>query len=256
MGLWSAVAVYDGRMPAGRTNHPLQLSTLRTESLATFVYGTSRTAILRVAYAIARANDDDPYWVDVRDPNDYLDPPGPVELGWVPDDHLFVVSRSEAKPQDAVSNLALWTVVRSDEPKSVIGGLTDFLRLPPPIQDLLSEYGREHQGPAFVVANTDRVREHYPRNVAGVRGVVDAMLRGGVVPIFACIGPPGPGRFAFDLVFELQAPDLAHWRSGVLRCERASDRGPFRAGQEIPLTSDRRLVAALEGRKDPEASRD
>lgn len=238
-------------MPSAQTSNSLDLATLTSGSVGIFLYGPSRTVLLRVAYALARANDAQPYWVDVRDPNDYLDPPGPVELGWIPDDHLFVVSRSEAKPQDAVSNLALWTVVRSDEPRSVIGGLTDFLRLPPQLQDAVSQYGRESYRPVFVVANTDRVREYYPRNVEGVRGVVEAMIHGGVVPIFASQGPPGPGRFAFDLVFEVQAPDLTHWKEGYLVCERAFDGAPFHAGDRIRMDSLPALASALEGRKDP-----
>jgi hypothetical protein len=227
------------------------LSVFRQGSLAIFLYGSSRTVVLRTAYALARANDVEPYWIDVRDPTDVLDPPGPVELGWIPEDHLFVVSRSDAKPQDAVSNLAIWTVIRSDEPEAVIGGLADFLRLPMSIQEALSQYGRETQRPVFVVANVDRVRDSYPRDVSGVRGVIDAMLHAKVAPIFAAVGPPGPGRFAFDLVFEVEAPDLKHWQEGFLRCERSSQRSGFHTDQKIPLTSHPGLVAALEGHRDP-----
>lgn len=241
-------------MPSGRSQSSLDLAFLGSGSYGTFLYGSSRTVLLRVAYAFAQANDSRPFWVDVRDPNDYLDPPGPVELGWIPDDHLFVVSRTEAKPQDAVSNLALWTVVRSDEPRSVIGGLTDFLRLPPPIQDALSRYGRENYRPVFVVANTDRVREYYPRNVTGVRAIIETMLRGGVVPIFASFGPPGPGRFAFDLIVEVEAPDLAHWREGSLRCERAFEGAPFHPEERIRLDSVPSIVAALEGQREAATS--
>ena len=237
-------------MPSGGPPRRTDLDVLGSGTYGAFLYGPSRTVLLRVAYAFAQSNDSHPFWVDVRDPNDFLDPPGPVELGWIPDDHLFVVSRSESKPQDAVSNLALWTVVRTDEPRSVIGGLTDFLRLPPPIQDVLSRYGREAYRPVFVVANTDRVRDYYPRNVTGVRGVVEAMLRGGVIPIFAAVSPPGPGRLAFDLVLEVDAPDLTHWRSGSLRCERAFEGAPFQPGQRIPLDSMPSVVAALEGQRD------
>lgn len=229
---------------------PPDLSVFRRDSPAIFLYGSSRTVVLRTAYALARANDAEPYWVDVRDPSDALEPPGPVELGWIPENHLFVVARSEAKPQDAVSNLAIWTVIRSDEPQAVIGGLADFLRLPKSIQDALSQYGQEIQRPVFVVANVDRVRESYPRDVSGVRGVIDAMLHAGVAPIFAALGPPGPGRFAFDLVFEVQAQDLDHWRDGFLRCERSAEGLGFRSDQQIPLRSHPGLVAALEGHPD------
>ena len=255
MGLWYRTSVTSAVMPARQPPHSLDLGASAGGTFGTFLYGASRTVLLRVAFALARANDSRPYWVDVRDPNEYLDPPGPVEMGWIPDDHLFVVSRSEAKPQDAVSNLALWTVVRSDEPRSVIGGLTDFLRLPPSIQEALSRYGRESFRPVFVVANTDRVREYYPRNVTGVRAIIEAMIRGGVIPVFASLSPPGPGRLAFDLVFEVTAPDLAHWREGALRCEKSPVGAHFRPEEQIALSSVPGIVATMEGRPgDPTVS--
>jgi hypothetical protein len=242
-------------MLGGRSPTTFDLAALGSGAHGVFLYGTSRTVLLRVAYALARANDPHPYWVAVRDPDDRLDAPGPLELGWIPDDHLFVLSRTEAKPQDAVSNLALWTVVRSDEPDSVIADLTDFLRLPPAVQEALSRYGQENYRPVFVVANTDRVRDYYPTTEAGVRAIVESMLHSGVIPIFTAVGPPGPGRMAFDCVFEVVAPDLQHWREGHLLCERSFEGAPFRSQQKVPLTSVPLIVAALEGKMDlPAAS--
>jgi hypothetical protein len=237
-------------MPGGPQPTTLNLAALGSGAHGVFLYGSSRPVLLRVAYALARANDAHPYWVTVRDPDDKLEAPGPLELGWIPDDHLFVLSRNEAKPQDAVSNLALWTVVRSDEPDSVIGDLTDFLRLPSAVQDALSRYGQDSFRPVFVVANTDRVRNYYPTTEAGVRGIVESMLHSGVIPIFTAVGPPGPGRMAFDCVFEVDAPDLQHWREGHLICHRSFEGAPFRPQQKVPLASQPLIVAALEGKRD------
>lgn len=238
-------------MLAGRSPTTLDLTAFSSGSHGAFLYGPSRSVLLRVAYAFARANDSHPYWVDVRDPDDQLEAKGPVELGWVPDDHLFVLSRTEAKPQDAVSNLALWTVVRSDESSFVIAGLTDFLRLPATVQEALSRYGQESFRPVFVVANTDRVRNFYPTNETGVRAILESMLHSGVIPIFAAVGPPGPGRMAFDCVFEVDAPDLQHWKDGTIVCERSFEGAPFHPKQRIPLISVPPIAARLEGKKDP-----
>lgn len=237
-------------MLTGRSPTSRNLAELGRGSHGIFLYGKSRAVLLRVAYGMARASDPHPYWVDVRDPEDQLEAKGPVELGWIPDDHLFVLSRMEAKPQDAVSNMALWTVVRSDEPQSVIAGLTDFLRLPPAVQEALSSYAQENFRPVFVVTNTDRVRNYYPRNETGVRAVLESMLQAGVNPIFTAVGPPGPGRMAFDYVFEVSAPDLSHWKEGSLHCEHSFEGAPIRQGENVALASQPLIVAAIEGKKD------
>jgi hypothetical protein len=251
VALWHGVGVEPLQMPPSvSSNAAWDRPLLSRGSYATFLYGTSRTVLLRVAYGLARASDPNLYWVAIRDPDERVEPPGPIELGWVPDDHLFVVSRTEAKPQDAISNLALWTIVRSDEPQSAVISLTEFLRLPPLVQEAVSRYGQESPRPIFVVANSDRAREYYPRNAEGVRALLDALLNGGVMPIFVAVGPPGAGRSAFEVSMEVEASDLAHWREGSLRCERAVPGLPLQPGERIRLDSIPAVAAALEGRKD------
>jgi hypothetical protein len=229
----------------------LALPTLRKGPYTLLVHGSPRTLLLRVAYALAHANDPNFYWVDVQDSNEAVEPPGPVELGWIPADHLFIVSRAEARPQDAVSNLALWTVIRSDEPRSVLGGLTDFLRLPAPIQEVLSAYGRDDSRPIFMIANGDRVRPYYPSTAEGVHTFVDSMVRAGVIPMFAVLSPSRAGRFAFDMVLEVQAPDLAHWREGTLVCEQSYPGASFQRGLAVRLDSIPALAGILEGHREP-----
>jgi hypothetical protein len=198
---------------------------------ATFVYGSSRPLVLRTAYAMARANDLAPVWIEIEESGSHPEPDGPIGLGWVPDEQRFRLSSSEAMPQDGVANIALWTVVRADEPDSAIAQFTDFLRLPTIVQEAVSRIGSESQRPVFVIANTDRVRPYYPRDVPGVRRVVDALLSAGVLPIFAAVGPPGPGRKAFDFVFELRGEESTAAHAGSLVCEQA----PEASG--IPLDS-------------------
>lgn len=234
-------------MNSGSSPNPLVSARLRKGPYGVLLHGAPRTLLLRAAYAFSRANDPNFFWVDVRDANESVVPPGPVELGWIPADHLFVVSRAEAQPREGVSDRTLWTVIRSDEPQSVVGGLTDFLRLPPALQGALSAYGHEDQRPLFVIANADRVRAHYPPTVQGVRTFVDSMIRAGVVPVFASVSPSGLSRFACDLVLEVRAPDLEHWREGTLRCEASFPGAPFQPGPAMRLDSIPSLEAALQG---------
>jgi hypothetical protein len=231
-----------------KTSNSLTVGSLRKKPYAVLVHGAPRSLLLRFTYAFARANDPDLYWVDVRDSADRVDPPGPVELGWIPNDHLFILSRSEAKPHDALSNLALWTVIRSDEPRAVLGDLTDFLRLPSGLQEVLGAYGREDDRPIFVIANADRVRSHYPRTTEEIRVFVDSMLNAGVTPVFATLNPSGAGRFAYDLLLDVEARDEAHWRDGTVQCERSFPGAPFQPGSSVRLESFAEVNGLLDGR--------
>ncbi len=214
----------------------------------TFVYGPSRAAVLRVAFALARANDPNPMWVDIRDRSHTPEVPGPGELGWVPADHLLHVPVSEAEPEDGVANVALWSVVRSDEPGPAIDELTEFLRLPSPVQDAVSRVGAAPARPALVVANSDLVRAHYPRDLAGVRRIVDAMLRSGVLPIVTSVGPPGDGRMAFDFVFDVRATEFARWKDGNMVCEKAPTGTQVPVNEPMPLRSIPSVADYLEAR--------
>ena len=213
------------------------LRSLAGEGFGTFLYGTDRHAILQVAFALAKLNDPNPYWVDIQATHDTVEPDDPVGRGWIPSDHLFAVVESDARPLNAEANMALWTVVRSDEPKSKIAEFTDFLRLPRVVQDGISGSRSDHGRPVFVIANADRARAYYPLTAADVRPYIDSMLHAEITPIFACVGPPGPGRWAFDFVFEVRTQHVADWRQGSLACERAPPGLRVVAGQVRSIDS-------------------
>jgi hypothetical protein len=179
----------------------------------------------------------EPFWLDLREPEQAPEAGGPVALGWVPSDHLFVLAANDALPQHDIGNLALFSVIRSDEPESAIAALTDFLRLPAKVQEVLSAHGSDARPPALVISNSDRVRSAYPKDADGVRPILASMLRSGVVPIFIAAPPPGAGRMAFDVVFEVRCESLSQWAAGSLLCERAPAGLAFRAGDVLPLTA-------------------
>jgi hypothetical protein len=198
---------------------------------------------------MAIACEPNPVWVDFRDATTQPDESGPVARGVVPKDHLYVVTKSEAKPGPAVTDRSLWTVIRSDEPKDTIAELTDFLRLPPRAQEIVSRAGGQSRRLALVVANSDRVREFYPGYAELIRALIDTSLRANMLPIFASLPPTDPGYLAFDLVFEVRAKGLAEWREGTLRCEKAPTGSEFVRGQTSSLGSLPELASLLDGRR-------
>jgi hypothetical protein len=220
------------RAPGGRS---IELRDLAAGPWAVFVHSPSRSAALRVGFGLARARDPNPTWVEIRDPSAAIDPPGPAELGWIPEDRLFLATPGDARPEHGVANMALWNVVRSDEPSATVAGLADFLRLPTIVQDAVSRVGSENPRPVLVVANTDRVRSAYPRDAPGIRPFLDAMLGASVLPIFLSLDPAGPGRMAFDVVLEIRSPDAHQWRSASLVCEKAPADSTLPVGDPVPL---------------------
>ena len=222
------------------------LRSLTREPRATFLWGLCRPVVNRVLFAFARANDPEFYWLDLRDRNAPRDPGDPVERGWVPEDHLFLTDHpEEARPQDALGNLALLSVVRSDEPEKVLTRLSDFLRLPSVAQEIIARVGATDEPHVLVIANADRVRPYYPTSPDGVRPVLTPFLDNRVFPIFCASSPPGEGRWAFDFVLKVEAANLDDARSGSLRCESAPEGTPFRPGEATPLGSIPDIARAL-----------
>ncbi len=191
-------------MGASRKEASPDLRALGGTGLGTFVYGPDRPTLLHVAFALAKVNDPNPYWIDLRGAERQGELGDPVGLGRIPDDHVYVVSAMDARPEDAEANMALWTVVRSDEPKSLTTTFIDFLRLPRPVQEAVSRSKADGRRPIFVIANSDLVRSYYPAAAAGVRPIIDAMLRAGVDPHFR--GGGTSGRRSVGLRLRIRDP--------------------------------------------------
>lgn len=215
----------------------LGLEALGSKGASTFLYGTSRAVVNRLLYAMARAVDPEPIWVDLGPgslggKNDA----GPVELGWIPSHRLFLTWDTEqARPQDAVGNLALSGVVRADEPAESVTRLADFVRLAPLVQELISRVDAAGPRHALAVANSDRVRGDYPNTVNGIEPIVKALIEAPFCPFFGAQGVPGPGRMAFSYVLEVRARDVAHWRDGSLVIEKSPSRERGASPETIDL---------------------
>ncbi|HLN51239.1 MAG TPA: hypothetical protein VK455_04215 [Thermoplasmata archaeon] len=219
---------------------------LAGKGCSTFVWGESRAAVNRVLFAVASDIDPDFVWLDIRHPTDESVEPGPVELGWIPNGRLlFTRAPSEARPQEPVAPAAIWRIVRSDDPDHEVASYADFLRLPAVTQKIIAGLAPTSGRRALAFANSDRVREFYPRKPEEIRPFLDAELAAGVIPLYGVAGPSGPGRMALDFVLEVRTPDLRHWREGTLMCEKAPPGSAFHRGDQLPLPSIPSVAAAF-----------
>lgn len=234
--------------PAG-----FRLSMLGRSGASTFVWGESRAVVNRLLFAMARAVDPEPIWLDLAPGEETAGgEPGPAELGWIPKERLFLVLEpDQARPQDAVANMALLNVIRADEPKGAIERLADFVRLAPIAQEVISRTPAQGPRRALAVANSDRVRPDYPHTVRGIEPIVSALVDAALCPFIGAQGTPGEGRMAFTYVFQVQASGLLGWRDGRLIPERVPDDSPVRAHLPIPLTGIPGLETVFDARKPP-----
>lgn len=203
--------------------------------------------LLRTLFGLGHAIDPALAWLEIRDALNAPEPGSPAASGWIPPARLFLTVAEAARPRDAVSNQALWSVIRADEPASAVTQLANFLRLPDLVQEIVAGLTPSTGRRAVVIANTDRVRSYYPKTVDGVRQVVGTIVQTGVSPIFGSVGEPGAGRMAFDYVLEVRASSLSEAGAASLRCERAPSSGAFETGKEYSTSSIPALARALAG---------
>jgi len=203
---------------------------------ATVVHGESWSAVHRVVYAIAGDVDPQFLWLDLRSAEEPADEPGPVELGWIPDSRCLVPKElTELAPRPAADARSLHAVVRSDDREAA--PFSDFMRLPPIKQEIAAGLGADHERRVLVIANAERIRSQYPGDPSAIRPLLDAQLSAGLIPIVGARIRADPARLAFDFVFDVEAPDVAHWREGSLLCEKAPPGTPFHAGERTPLSA-------------------
>jgi hypothetical protein len=218
-------------MPPGGTAFPL--TQLGAGKYATVVSGTSRATLNRVLFAMTRAVDPSPFWVEFRAESGAEAEPGPADLGWIPSDRLVYAMDSEnARPQNVGANLAMVVVSAGSDTWS--RALTDMLRLPPVLQEIVGRVRGGEPAHAVAIANGDRVARHYPPTPAEMRGVIEGLLAAPLLPFFSTANPQ-ERRFAADFVFRLEAASLPHWRDGLLLVEQAPKESGLSADDRFPL---------------------
>lgn len=202
-----------------------------------FVGGSSRGVVNAVAYALAELIDLTPFWLNVKDSRTRSIDPDPGSVGWIPPDRMFVSEDGrglEVMVEGAMQ--ALSTVVRSDEPASALSNLTEFLKLPELIQDILSAAPENGAPKALVAANSDRVTHLFPQTAKGLRQFFATIAAANVSILAAHTGPVGPGRFGFATVFQVRTASPGDWIEGTLICEKGIEGGPFAVGRTTRLS--------------------
>jgi hypothetical protein len=223
---------------------PLDFTELTRVPGATILWGETRAVVNRVLFAMVRANDTDPFWIQLMGSPQESESLTPLDLKWIPKEHVYLVGNpDDLKPHAALGGLALATLLAEEKRQTSI--LSDFLRLPEVTQELIGGQGEGRARRALGIANADRARKYYHGTPAEVEPFLQAMVSGGLLPFFGSTTRPGPGQWAFDHSFEVRAPSLERWGEGSLYCEKAPTSSPWRVGAEVPLKEIAPAAAAL-----------
>jgi hypothetical protein len=201
---------------------------------AVLVYGPARSMVNLALFAFAEATTPVFHWLDIGVPGEERVPADPVRLGWIPEERLWLVERPEMlRPNDLTANLALFGLIRSDEPPATVAQLVEFLRLPDFSQRILSIRPHDGRPGALAVTNANRVMAAYPPQ--RVPAILALHLHAGFSVLVGYADSAGPGRNVFDFVFHLDGENLAEWSTSHLVCEKGITSGPLRDARPVAL---------------------
>lgn len=205
------------------------------EPLAIYVTGTPRPAVNRVVFAMSRSLDPAPLWVEIVDDEQE---PDAVRQGWVPPERAFLSRRTDdLETSRAVANLALWGIVRSDEPSRLLTELTDFVRLPPLIQEVLGQSAEGSARRAIAVGNADRVQHLFRERIDDLRWLL-TYLKGSMASLIVGItGRSGRQGSVFDAEFRVEGAVEDPWTEATLTCEREGTSVGFPVGRRQRLSA-------------------
>ena len=225
------------------------MGTLFPNPTSVIICGSNRPLLNWVAYALAVSSDPNLHWTDVRISGEVLSRDDLLMRDRIPPERLHLVAPRELAPDDATANVAVSAVIRDEDTPEELRRVVEFLRLPPPTQQLLAETPSEGVPRVVVLSNGHRLLALYPE-IGVVAPTVRAIVGSGVVFIMTFADAPPGGRVAFDTVLQLEGQDPGSWRDATLRVEKTPSTSVFRSGSEVRL-ADFGPVAAVLGREFP-----
>ena len=140
------------------------------------------------------------------------------------------------------ANLALFALIRSDEPTAVVTQLTEFLRLPETSQRILATAPADGRPGVVAVANAQRVMATF--GASQVPPILKVHLNAGFSVYVGFADDPGSGRDVFDFIFRVNSDHLSDWTGASITCEKGVKSGALREGESLPL-EEIPLMAAL-----------
>jgi hypothetical protein len=200
------------------------------------IWGNSRVGVNRAAWELGHRVNPEYIWLDIRSADEPVDPEEPPASGLVPPEQLYkTLDSAEMGPDNPSANLAMWSVMRTDEAPETLHPLMDFLRLPAVIQEIIGLSPTSGRHGVVVVANADRIARYYPDKAESIGPLLNVWRRERVTLITTYNSPPRKTRSLYDYTFELKADARSSWKSSRMILERAPVGEGQGVGISIPL---------------------
>ncbi|MGP8072282.1 MAG: hypothetical protein ACLPZM_04030 [Thermoplasmata archaeon] len=154
------------------------------------IWGASAADRSRLAWAIGRKIDPEPFWLQVTSRNGPADPGENAIVDRVPADHLFLLDPTDLTPDTDLGNMASWFVRDDISADDRIRTLADFMRLPALARHILEDRSAMDSTRALIIANSDRAAKLYTAKVGGIRPFVEAINSKAATIIFTISRAP------------------------------------------------------------------
>ena len=184
------------------------------------VWGGSPGDRAKLAWAIARRIDAEPYWLQIELGAGPRDPVEDGVVDQVPAEQRFILRPEEFAPRTDHGNVATWFLRPDIRAGDRLNRLADFAQLPLLAQRLLG--GRSTYSPtkSLVISNANGLSEFYPGEEGGIRPVVDAFNEFATTLILTVTAPtPRANVRDIDYAFHLTEIDRGGQKGTRATCE-------------------------------------
>ncbi|HKS59839.1 MAG TPA: hypothetical protein VJS68_03575 [Thermoplasmata archaeon] len=224
-------------IPSSTTFGPFDLpATLLQRPSSVLFWGKDPHLLALAAYGVARRVDPDFGLLEMGEPGTTPEFE-PVFSLVPPDRRIRVTDPAQILPNDAASNLALFSVVRTDSPGGDAGRLVDFLWLPGAFQEVVSRIRAAATPGAVISTNLQLLVPHLNDGAAAFRRITEVLNREGVTVVMSYVTSAprlDPPPSIYDYVFRLVRKPHREWGESILYAERASERLELPMGLPIP----------------------
>jgi hypothetical protein len=168
------------------------------------IWGPDRPANDRVALALARAAGDESFWFEIVDATGIPADQAALRQEIDPT-HAFLVQPEEVALDEALGNIALWTVIREPPDSPEAARLANFLRIPATVRSIVEHRGRFEGNATIVVANVDRGVAHFSGNAGTFTPFIEELNRLGYSLVFTNGKTPRANMRDFAISLRIEA---------------------------------------------------